>query len=299
VAFEDFLSVTPRTFQDLDIEEIAALLPEILERKELRIRDVCRLLRRHISQAQAQTVHELLDRGFITMLNGDEVPVTIGRGGVVFANNSPITVYDVFTQNGVVQYLDRVIPPEDTPSGNVVQVFLTNSIHLGNFAELAESGNGLDGADAFCQTAAETAGLSGTWTAWLSDDLEDAAGSIPNGEYRLVNGTLVASNKADLTDGVLKHPINVNEFGNQSSNTVWSGTDPSGNTWMDAVMATSNCANWTNADGNTSCAPGEASCATQGNSSKTDGEWTLIGGQSSPFLSACSAPHALYCFGRE
>jgi hypothetical protein len=295
VAIEEFLGVTQRTFEDLDIEEIVGLLPEILERKGLDVRDVCRLLRRHISKAEAQTVQELLERGFITMLNGDEFPVAIGRGGVTVARFAPITVYDVFTQNGVIQYLDRVVPPEDTPSENAVTVFVTSVPHDGNFV-------GLEGADQFCQGLADDAGLPGTWTAWLSDDNNDAVDRIPNGEYRLVNGTLVANNKNDLTGGTLRASINLNEAGGAgATSTVWTSTKPDG-TSIDGVAPNndkSNCSNWvSNAPETGGCTNGDENCAALGNVNEIDGDWTLQGGTASPFVSQCSAYQSIYCFGR-
>jgi hypothetical protein len=100
---------------------------------------------------------------------------------------------------------------------------------------------GLAGADALCQARASAAGLTGTFMAWIAT----AAGSpatrftraaVP---YVLVNGTVIANNWADLTDGTLAAPIDRTELngapptGNTScagggNRTVWSGVNGSG-----------------------------------------------------------------------
>jgi hypothetical protein len=56
------------------------------------------------------------------------------------------------------------------------------------------------------------AGLSGIWTAWLSDENTDARDRIPDGQYQLLDETLVTNDKDDLTDGMLKATINLDEF---------------------------------------------------------------------------------------
>jgi hypothetical protein len=283
VAIAEFLGVTPRTFEDLDVEQIVDLLPEILARKGLDLRDVCRLLRRHISKAEAQTVQELLERGFITMLNGDELPVAIGRGGVTVARFAPITVYDVFTQNGIIQYLDRVIVVVPPPADETVTVFVTQTAYQGDLG-------GLAGADAICQQRAEAAGLPGTdWTAWLSDDTTNARNRIPRGEYRRVDGTLVASNRADLFDGELAAPINLNEYGQTQASFAWTATN------LDGTGTGNTCNNWTDASSEQGGCPdpGDPKCGSVGSTSATNAEWTKL--NAAPFQ--CSAQYNLYCFG--
>ena len=78
-------------------------------------------------------------------------------------------------------------------------VFVTSQSHNGDFG-------GLTGADAFCQSLALTAGLSGTYKAWLSDTTGSPAtrfaqASVP---YRLVDGTTIANDWNDLTDGTIQ-----------------------------------------------------------------------------------------------
>ncbi len=109
------------------------------------------------------------------------------------------------------------------------RVFLTKEQFTGNLG-------GLDGADATCQQLAGDAGLPGIYRAWLSDltgspSTRFTQSSTP---YFLLNGTVIADDWADLTDGELNAPIHVYEDGTvrpiveDSLETVWSGTDESG-----------------------------------------------------------------------
>src|SRR5690606_8308287 len=70
---------------------------------------------------------------------------------------------------------------------------------------------GIAGATAKCQARADTAGLGGTWDAWIS-----AADSSPSlrfvastTHYARLDGQEVAQTWADLTDGSLDVPINI------------------------------------------------------------------------------------------
>jgi len=110
---------------------------------------------------------------------------------------------------------------QEVAAPGVVQVFRTSSTYQPDFG-------GLAGGDAICQERAEEVGLNGTWTAWLSDDNTDARGRIPDGRYELVNGTVIADNKVDLTDGELKAAIILNQFGAPDEDDVWTGTQPDG-----------------------------------------------------------------------
>jgi len=181
------------------------------------------------------------------------------------------------TLNCIALYTD----PEP-PTGDVVSVFVTKERYQGNLG-------GLAGADAECQAAAGAAELPGTdWTAWLStsDDEEtetpgiNAIDRIPDGQYRLVDGTTqVADDKADLTDGVLKAAINLNEDGQLQPGFVWTGTEGNGNGTLN------NCNAWTD---NSSAFGGD-----RGLTEVIDSQWTQL--IAAPAL--CSERYHLYCFG--
>ena len=64
--------------------------------------------------------------------------------------------------------------------------------------------------------------LSGTWRAWLSDSENDAIDRIPDGQYQLVNGAVIADDREDLIDGQLYAPINLSEKGGlPATSRVW------------------------------------------------------------------------------
>jgi hypothetical protein len=163
----------------------------------------------------------------------------------------------------------------------VVQVFKTSQRYRGDLG-------GLAGADAICQELAEDAGLTGTWTAWLSDDNADAIDRIPDGQYQIVDGMVIADDKDDLTDGFLKAPINLNEFGSVGSGNVWTSTQP------DGTGTGTNCSNWTEDSGSGGCSAGDSGCGVFG-SNATGPDWTQFTG--SDFGVSCNATYSLYCFG--
>ncbi len=141
---------------------------------------------------------------------------------------------------------------------------------------------GVAGADQWCQTIAGDRGLGGTWRAWISDDTSSPASRFTSREhsYRLLDGTLVAANWADLTDGALVHAINITEEGVYIAGTdgVWSNTSTDGQSaggW--------DCLDWTSSSSNIEGGVGMAW--------RTDSWWTETGG-----VSYCNTPWRLYCF---
>jgi parallel beta-helix repeat protein len=167
------------------------------------------------------------------------------------------------------------------PSANVVQVFITQIQYDGNLG-------GLSGADAICEERAVEGGLTGTsWTAWLSDDDTDAVDRIPDGEYQLVNGTVIADDKADLIDGMLNAAINLDEFGNSKAEFAWTGTNTSG------TNTGSNCQGWTDDSVEDFCQPEIPDCGDRGVSSATNADWTQLSGAPAQ----CNSQLSLYCFG--
>jgi hypothetical protein len=117
------------------------------------------------------------------------------------------------------------------------RVFVTSSAYRGS------SFLGLSGADAKCQSSATAASLGGNWKAWLSDNSISASDRLNKSNivgYKLVDGTLIASNWTDLVDGTLQHAINKTEFGQPAGYTyAWTGTDQSG-----TKVSGNNCDNW-------------------------------------------------------
>ncbi|MFK7987551.1 MAG: hypothetical protein AB8I08_16145 [Sandaracinaceae bacterium] len=91
---------------------------------------------------------------------------------------------------------------------------------------------GLAGADSECATLASTAGLTGTFAAWLSDSGSSAATRLTQATvpYVRIDGVRVADDWDDLVDGTLDAPISVDENGVTlaTNATAWTNTDVSG-----------------------------------------------------------------------
>lgn len=171
-------------------------------------------------------------------------------------------------------------------------VFVTsNSGYVGNLG-------GIAGADAYCQMSAETAGLEGTYKAWLTDSNPDSAPAVRFGStefkgwYRLPGATPVgvAEGWADLTSpnddeptNYLQNAISLTEAGNDLGDaSAWTNTNPDGT----QVSANENesCGGWTASDG--------AKTGVNGYSKKgiVDSLWTV----DAPIK--CSVGLRLYCF---
>ena len=137
---------------------------------------------------------------------------------------------------------------------------------------------GTTGADAICAGRATAAGLAGTFKAWLSVIGDGPAtrftqSAVP---YRLVDGTLVANDWTDLTDGTLAHAIDVDESGTHVAADVWTGTGAAG-----GPLAL-NCTDFTDSTA--------GSIGTCGNTASTSSGWTQ---SSTP---GCGLALRLYCF---
>lgn len=164
----------------------------------------------------------------------------------------------------------------EIPEG-AIRVFVTSSTYNGNLG-------GLGGADQKCQQAAEAAGLGGKWIAWLSTTSVNAKNRIPDtnvGYYRL-DGVKIADDKADLTDGNISNPINVDDERNQVNARVWTSTNSNG---MRAGGGISDnyCNNWKS--GSYWYGGGV------GNTSRSDSAWTYT-----TFFPPCDRNYRLYCF---
>lgn len=163
---------------------------------------------------------------------------------------------------------------EDCPQ---VLIFVTSGTFMGNLG-------GLAGADNICNTAASNASLPGTYTAWLSTNAINARDRVTQhaAPYLKTDGsTVVANSFADLTDGSILSPINLDEFGNPVAGTVtvWTHSNSAGNLKNAGQNA---CTTWT------SSSPASEGAQT-GEADETNALWT-----DSNFLGCDTARH-LYC----
>lgn len=159
--------------------------------------------------------------------------------------------------------------------GPVKRVFLLGNGVSGDLG-------GLDGADALCDAAAGGLGLPGTYRAWLSTDLEGPADRFAqsSGPYVRTDGTLIATDWADLTDGLLEAPIS------PAGELAWTNTAIDGtplNLLSDPAL--DSCNNWTSAASGDTAALGDPTDVGPG--------WTEFG-VSEGFECEVSTP--LYCF---
>ncbi|MCY1059884.1 DUF4215 domain-containing protein [Nannocystis sp. SCPEA4] len=184
------------------------------------------------------------------------------------------------TRNGPEECDDANQVDDDDCSNTCIafrRVFVTADGFTGNLG-------GIVGADAKCTQAAIDGLLPGDveWLAWLSDGTSAPEGRMDTdyqGYFKLINGDIVAHGWADLSDGMLSVPININENGAPAEDPLaaWSNVTPDGL----PVANGAHCNKWTSAK--------MADQGHYGDVSASGVTWTNVG----PF--ACSSQHHIYC----
>lgn len=139
--------------------------------------------------------------------------------------------------------------------------------------------SGLSGADTRCQNLANAASLGGTFKAWLSDSTTSAASRMTqfSSYYVMLNGTRIANNWADLTDGTIANRITLTETGTTPGGVVWTNTSTSG-----GISGTRHCTNWTIGT--------SAQTGFEGSTTYADYSWTA------DTYNNCNQLKRLYCF---
>ncbi len=153
-------------------------------------------------------------------------------------------------------------------------IFISSLLHSGDFG-------GLAGADAFCQGLASTAGVEGTYFAWLADGTSSpSTRNSQKGPYLMTDSTKVADDWADLTDGDVDAPISVNQSGSTVTGgvSVWTNVAAVGA----GAAGSDHCSSWTSAS--------SGDFGERGNRSQIDARWTEIG-----TTIACDVSAYLYC----
>lgn len=148
----------------------------------------------------------------------------------------------------------------------------------------------LEAADAICQAAAAGADVpdADRFMAWLSDSTTNAIDRFTwDGPWQRPDGVPVALNQADLTDGALFAPINVDLSGLYYSLFVgvWTSTKPDGS------RTATNCLDWT------STSAAETSEALQ-SVAVADTGWTLFNNGLEDATWSCTTELGFYCFGQ-
>ncbi|HYC57722.1 MAG TPA: hypothetical protein VEL28_22545 [Candidatus Binatia bacterium] len=139
---------------------------------------------------------------------------------------------------------------------NGYRVFVTSTAYDSNLG-------GLAGADAKCATRASSAGLGGTWVAWLSTTTVNAIDRINDYVYVNMLDQTVFANKGQLTtNGAISNPIQYDENAALSVANVWTATSRYG---QKAPIVT--CQDWA----------GYSGSGSTGTSSRKDSGWSAAG----------------------
>ena len=129
-------------------------------------------------------------------------------------------------------------------------VFVSSTEFKGNLGPAIDALTGLELADAQCQKLADAAEKTGTFKAWLSDGDNGPSARFGvdsgfSGVFELADGSVVANGWADVIDGELGHPINVDEKGATDQTSVaWTNTKVDG-----TPAGTVHCQGWTTLGG--------------------------------------------------
>lgn len=220
------------------------------------------------------------DMGPITTLGTSACNVGNGqfaRGGMDYDADTDTSYYC----NGTFEVPIGRRPSNTGGSATEKIAFITNDAHLPRLL------GGVTAADALCQSEAEQSDLSGTYLAWIADSDPASApatrfsSDIRGGAFSIIkpDGTLIANDWADLTDGTLQSNIDVIPYGTEltsSVNVTTSNVTASGT----QLSATNTCSDYTANTGNID----------KGDRRQVNSNW------SSGITQSCGAGGFLYCF---
>jgi len=145
----------------------------------------------------------------------------------------------LLTMTSAVSLLTAIAGPSYADH-NEKTVFVTSATFDGNLG-------GLTGADDKCQAEADGPASivpSGTYLAWLSDGTDSPATRFTKSAhpYMLPDGSKIAEDFTDLTDGSILHSIDIDTTGEPvGRQRFWTGTNPDGTTSEHLVT----CDGWT------------------------------------------------------
>ncbi len=166
---------------------------------------------------------------------------------------------------------------------NRFRVFVSSTQFSGNLG-------GTRGADFQCQILADNANLGGRWKAYLGTSAMEPGNGIAETPfpYQLLDGTRIANDWNDLTDGTIRHPINLDETKTLVNSFVWTGKKPlrPSNRLTPTLGALLTCQDWTF---------DQHSATVKGASGIIDGTNTIEWERTKRSLSDCSTRQRIYC----
>lgn len=116
--------------------------------------------------------------------------------------------------------------------GQIGTIFVTDLVWNG-------ASGGISGINNKCQTQAYYAGLDGNWIAIAGDTAMSARFRVNiDVPFYRIDGVKIADSHADLFDGSIQNPININQDGNLETGTAWTGSDGAG------YYVSDNCHDW-------------------------------------------------------
>lgn len=161
------------------------------------------------------------------------------------------------------------------------RMFVTSTTYNGDLlGKCPGASDGLTAADCLCQERADSAGLLGTWKAWISSATADARDRITDvGPWFFVGSSDTAFANSAALESEPGKAVNRNEYGATTSGKAWTGTGLGGvaiacpvNDW---------CQGWTSQfNGNGGLA---------GNPAESNFKWTQDG------CTNCDQELRLYC----
>jgi len=190
-----------------------------------------------VSLSQLQADIEALQDDVIDLQ--DQIIIERGRINGLVSQSCPTGE----TVTGIDATGALICAPLVQPVGSRI-VFITREIYNGNLG-------GVAGADAKCQAAADSAGLSGSYLAWISDGVRDPAGRFTHGTepYVLTNGDQVAYDWDDMTDGSIDTNIHIDQHGMNAvtgySGIVWANVNRNGTKYTSPSGDRYDCDGWT------------------------------------------------------
>ncbi|MEM6780483.1 MAG: LamG-like jellyroll fold domain-containing protein [Pseudomonadota bacterium] len=200
--------------------------------------------------------------GVITVSNGDRIALRMQTG----VNNADYV-------SAYVSLGDHKDEVHFQTVGKIT--FATSAEYTGNLG-------GVLGAHAICNSHAQDAGLEGSFMAWLTSDDTDTSPDTSfrkyDGGYYLTDGTKIADNWSDLTDGTIDSNLDTDENGNAATSTsAWTNTEIDG-----TRTNTVDCVEWTSESGSES--------GQTGRTNLSNSQWTENNSE------LCSGDRNLYCF---